>query len=330
MLANWQELEAHFKDTVVIGNGGSIAVDKRFDYSSILSAARERGFITPQLSKIFDHLKTSDFEAVLRVLSQAAFVNSALAINSPAVQDAYVTVREALIGTLRGVHLPHSAVKGEYLSNIANFLKNFRTVFSLNYDLIVYWAMMGANKKRRNYFVDCFKGGSFDSIWPEKAERTRVFYPHGHLMLASGVMGEEVKVSASDQSLLEKVFAYWTSEYFSPIFVSEGDSDHKVKAIRRSGYLTAVYEDALPEEKESLVVYGWSMGDNDSHILEQLRHSGIKRCAVSVRREKYSEEIRARWRHILTESLRNERLDTVFFDSASAGAWIYPVKSSSR
>ncbi|KLR16151.1 hypothetical protein ABR28_19715, partial [Enterobacter hormaechei subsp. hoffmannii] len=55
-----------------------------------------------------------------------------------------------------------------------------------------------------------------------------------------------------------------------------------LNAIARSRYLDTVYREVLPEKKESIVIYGWSMGENDSHILDALKKSRPSRVAVSV------------------------------------------------
>lgn len=50
-----------------------------------------------------------------------------------------------------------------------------------------------------------------------------------------------------------------------PVFVSEGTSHQKVAAIRRSHYLTNVYEEVLPAIGESLVVYGWNFEERETN-----------------------------------------------------------------
>ena len=67
-----------------------------------------------------------------------------------------------------------------------------------------------------------------------------------------------------------------------PVFVSEGTSKQKVAAIRRSQYLTNVYEEVLPSVGEGLVVYGWSFDEKDQHVLDAISTNPPKRMAVSV------------------------------------------------
>ena len=89
---------------------------------------------------------------------------------------------------------------------MAEFMKRFETVLSLNYDLLVYWAMLKGNDEYGNWFKDGFiDEGRFDNDYevlrePLGAERaTLVFYPHGNLILATDLIGDEVKLSRSGE-----------------------------------------------------------------------------------------------------------------------------------
>jgi hypothetical protein len=79
---------------------------------------------------------------------------------------AYASLRDCLIQTVRDVHPEHGAVSA-HLPSIYRFLKRFRTVISLNYDLVVYWAMTyGLDIDDQHAFKDCFVGGgAFDDDW---------------------------------------------------------------------------------------------------------------------------------------------------------------------
>ncbi len=53
-----------------------------------------------------------------------------------------------------------------------------------------------------------------------------------------------------------------------------------VAAIRRSHYLTNVYEEVLPAIGESLVVYGWSFDERDQHVLNAISANPPKQMDV--------------------------------------------------
>jgi hypothetical protein len=94
------------------------------------------------------------------------------------------------------------------------------------------------------------------------------------LILAQDFSGQESKLHTNphgDGNYLQQISQQWSSATVTPVFVSEGTSKQKLNAIARSRYLDTVYREVLPEKKESIVIYGWSMGENDSHILDALK-----------------------------------------------------------
>jgi Domain of unknown function (DUF4917) len=110
------------------------------------------------------------------------------------------------------------------------------------------------------------------------------FYPHGNIALATSVQGEEKKIQLRSigDDLLAAVLWTWQSGSHLPLFVSEGISAQKSLAISRSRYLTTVYRDAMDAMGESCAIYGWSLNENDSHILKRICQTKVKRLAISV------------------------------------------------
>ena len=74
-IKQWNDIEEGFNHSIILGNGASIAVDSRLHYSSLYEAANSEGFITDEVSKIFDHFDTNDFEFVLQALANAHAIN---------------------------------------------------------------------------------------------------------------------------------------------------------------------------------------------------------------------------------------------------------------
>lgn len=318
----WQEIEADFQDGVLLGNGASMAVHPGFGYGSLFSKARELGLIAGPVAEIFHRFETNDFELVLRRLWYAKLVNEALDIPPGAVEHSYEQVRNALIGTVRATHVTHEEAE-PHLILIYRFLSRFNTVISLNYDLILYWASMLGNRELGRWFKDCFQPATFREDWETlrrpfgAAGATLFFYPHGNLALIRTPQGSESKVAGGDfEPLLDAILDRWQSGTAAPLFICEGTSAHKKRAIESAAYLQRVFREVLPTLDESLVIYGWSMSDQDEHILHQLQRSNVIRVAVSVRDndQAYAQRAEERMRSI---GIRN----VVFFDSASPGCW---------
>ncbi len=330
-LQKWNDLQPLFSEGLLLGNGSSIAVDRRFSYRSLYQSACGTGALQGRVKQLFDRFTTTDFELVLRQLSDANRVNQTLGIAEQNTEKAYQDIRSALVTTVRGVHPQYSEVEG-LLSPMAEFMKRFRTVLSLNYDLLVYWAMLVGNAQAGGpWFKDCFldEGEFRHDYQPLRAPygvkgATLVFYPHGNLVLARESWGRELKVSVTGSDyLLDTVLARWQTGNMTPLFVSEGDTRQKLAAIRRSSYLNSVYDGVLSNLGQSLVIYGWSASQQDDHIFRQLARANPKRVAVSVYTgddewELYCSTIRAQM-----HGYHLHNCELYFFDAESPGCWIH-------
>jgi hypothetical protein len=266
---------------------------------------------------------------VLRMLWHTHHINEALDIRDQVTSQAYQNLRTALIAAVRNIHVSYDAAQN-FLMRIAESLKRFRTVVSLNYDLLLYWSILAGNTQwGQVWFKDCFLKGAFTDDWqalrvPYRTAQgaTLLFYPHGNLALAIDLFGEERELLTADyENLISTIVSKWELGTYSPLFVSEGVSEQKLAAIRRSHYLNAVYNDALPDLGTNVAVFGWSMGDQDKHILQSLGRGNVGSLAVSVLSSPTG----------LTEKLlglENKIRSTLgavqvrFFDANSNGLWV--------
>jgi hypothetical protein len=329
-ILKWSEIKDDFHEGLVLGNGASIALDKRFAYQSLLKHAKRNKLIKNNEQAIFDHLHTKDFERVLRMLWHTNRINKALKVKDTKTRQAYGRVRSALVDTVTAIHPDYSKVC-ERLVAAVNFLKRFETVASLNYDLLVYWAIILGNKRHRNRLKDCFVHGHFHSDWETLREpygsarrSTLIFYPHGNLALATDIEGRETKQAATTFStLLRTIISEWKSESQTPLFVSEGTSRQKLAAISRSHYLKTVYDSVLPKLGKRVAVFGWSMDKSDKHILEAICRGDLNDVAVSVFTSVAN--LRDKCAHIerkIRDASSKHNVRVVFFDAESRGCWV--------
>jgi hypothetical protein len=173
-------------------------------------------------------------------------------------------------------------------------------------------------------------GYTFDRDWkrlrkPYNAEgSTLVFYPHGNLALASNLAGQDHKVVVGKASdLLEQVLDDWANARSVPLFVAEGVSRQKEAAIRRSEYLATVYDEVLADLRDSLVIYGWSLGDNDTHILNKILDGNLQGVAISVQtKHRHEKTIRDQCQEF-EKRIRtySKKIDVTFFAAESDGCW---------
>ncbi len=328
----WGAIADDFRHGLILGNGASIAFDPRFSYNSLKDRAETLALITADVQRVFEHLNTTDFELVLRMLWHASKVNQALAIPDNRTVHAYEAVREALIEVVRAIHVSHEAVR-DRLEIAAAFMSRFSSVVSLSYDVLIYWAILQGNENAPNRFKDCFIDGEFQRHWQPfrepygvNREATLVFYPHGNLALAADLAGAEFKVrSDAGAALLDTVFDRWRAGNTTPVFVSEGTSEQKRLAIRRSPYLTTVYEEVLPDLGEDVMIFGWSMGDADDHLLDAACLGALRRVAIAVDPDAANlAEFQVGVHRKLTERLGQDRFELTFFDRASPTCWVTP------
>lgn len=327
---DWRDIEDAFEHTLLLGNGASLAIDSSFSYGSLLEAAQSAGYITPNVAQIFNYLGTKDFELVLSMLRTAFHINRALAVDEPATIAAYSDVRKALVSTVRDVHPEHEAV-APHLAAIHRFMKRFDTVLSLNYDLIVYWAMLEGNREYGTWFKDCFVNGVLDDDWERMREpynaagATLVFYPHGNLILGTTLEGGESKISVERDRdrLLPAVLREWEDSERLPLFVSEGGGAQKQAAISRSGYLGTVYNSVMADLGPSVVVFGCALDENDDHIVRRIAR-GPARVAKSVFwAGRHPAEVERECADFLARLAVHRSAATVlFFDAQSAGCWL--------
>lgn len=340
-ISSWSDIANEYTDALLLGNGASRALHQDFKYESLLEAARKIGKIPPAVEQIFKDLDTTDFEWVQSMVSHARRINHALEIDDQGkIADIYENIRQALIAAITSVHVSYPVV-ADHLQPISECMRHFKFVISLNYDLIVYWAMLWANDypKKTDKFKDCFIAGEFDHDWKKYIESikgaknsTLVFYPHGNLALATeSTTGNETKVAkGSNINLLASITKTWEERDAIPLFVSEGESRQKLRAIMRSPYLSTVYNSVLPNTGSTLVIYGSSLGDQDSHIVNRLCSNKAK-IAISIHDSKHKQQwelrkIRADYEAKVRRANRDVKLS--FFDSESPGCWphIQPTK----
>lgn len=269
-LETWDQVRAGAEFTgILVGNGASLAVWERFAYVSLYDVARndnEHHRLTAPDVALFDTLDTRNFEYVLAGLATARRVNEALAIEAPAIPERYASIQQALVEAVRSTHVPWARVPGTVLEAIREELLNYRFVYSTNYDLLIYWAIMYEN---RGGFKDFFWGSYFDpantELW---GKATTALYLHGGLHLYRTLRGRTLKRAATEHLNLLDLFGTEPEPGATPLFISEGSAEDKLESIHRSDYLAFAYTQ-LAHHEGPLCVFGHSLGEVDQHIIHQ-------------------------------------------------------------
>src|SRR5947209_7483897 len=78
-LLDWAEVEAAEDwDALVLGNGMSINIWGDFNYGSLYEQADKSGFLSETDRRLFERLQVTNFEEVLRKLSDAILIGDAI------------------------------------------------------------------------------------------------------------------------------------------------------------------------------------------------------------------------------------------------------------
>jgi hypothetical protein len=241
-----------------------------FAYHSLYDVARidnEHHQLTAADIALFESLETRNFEFVLAGMATARRVNMALGIATAPIPERYASIQQALVEAVRSTHVPWARVPRPTFEAIRGELLNYRFVYSTNYDLLIYWAIMHENG---GGFKDFFWAPYFDpantELW---GKTTAVLYLHGGLHLYHTLRGRTLKQVAAEGLNLLDLFGTEPEPGATPLFISEGSAEDKLESIHRSDYLAFSYTQ-LAHHEGPLCVFGHSLGEADQHRLVAL------------------------------------------------------------
>ena len=334
-IKDWAEIKDNYENgNLIIGNGASVALHQKFRFDSLKEEAEKLRLFNDDISKLFIEFDTSDFELILRLVWHAKLINKHLGIVDQKLDSAYENIKQALIKVVKEVHCEHSDI-ADQLPQLYQFTKQFRTVVSLNYDLILYWILMYGNRNEDGHrFKDCFQGsGLFRNNWQDlrnpirkEKEVTLSLYQHGNLSIFRDAKNTETKVQRGGfEDLLEVITSQWEDNKI-PLFVAEGTGTKKLESIKSSSYLSTIFYEVLPDlitQKANLVIYGWSLGKQESHLVKQIfKNKQSGKVAISIFQNNQEEC------HRIYRLIKNEKvapnIEIEFFDSQSSGCWNNP------
>ena len=211
-------------------------------------------------------------------------------------------------------------------------------VYTLNYDLLLYWTLMHDDMPFADPInIDTNDGFGNDRDNPDAdyvvwqgdtgSRGQRVHYLHGalHLFDAESELKKYTWVRRGEP-LVQQARSSLEEGYF-PLFVAEGTSAQKKYKIRHNAYLYHSYKSFianLAQQNPCFFIFGHSMAENDAHILKRIGRGKFKKLYIGLYGDPNSEENR----QIITRAnslaaLRHERypLTVSFFDSATANVW---------
>jgi hypothetical protein len=325
---------------LLLGNGFSIALKPDiFTYGSLYENA---DFSTaPHVPKLFEALGTKDFEVVIRHLQNAAKVvevyRPELRRLSESLRADAKAIKHALVTAVARRHpdRPFDVSQAQYAA-CRSFLNRFDHIFTLNYDVLLYWALMQDEVDRLQLRPDDgFRHPEDDPNLPyvswQEAQRATVHYLHGALHLFD-LETDIIKYtwSKTDKAIVDQIREALDEDKF-PLFVSEGTTQSKRRRILHNAYLhksLRSFEACCDPPTNAIVIFGHSLDDNDDHILNCIAKGRVGNLLVGLYGDPASPANAAAIRKAerLTDRRRFRRngrapLNVTFYDSASAKVW---------
>ena len=326
---------------IFLGNGFSRACrDDIFAYDALFDRA-DFGKLSGNAKALFEALETTDFEVVINALKSAAKIAKVYLSSNPEVAEAMEkdaeALREVLVSAIAGSH-PEllSEISNESYAACKTFLSNFERIFTLNYDLLLYWAVMQRELEPDIEPNDGFRtpeyGESEYVVWEiEESHGQKIYYLHGalHLFDAGSELQKYTWINTGVR-LTEQINNALIEEKY-PMFVAEGTSAEKLVRIKHHAYLTKAFE-SFSRIGGTLFIYGHSLAKNDEHFLHLIEKGRISDLYVGIfgdpdsagnkriiaRAEKMRE---FRLNLAAKRRRRPPNLDIYFYDASTAAPW---------
>lgn len=279
---------------LVLGNGFSIALRPDiFTYGSLYENADFSA--APHVKLLFEALKTQDFEVVIKHLQDSATVVSVYRPNAVRLAKALradaAAIKDALVAAIAKRHpdRPYDIAPKRYAA-CRKFLHEFDHIFTLNYDVLLYWALMQDEVDGLHFqHDDGFRHPEEDPDQPwvswQQGNSATVAYLHGALHLFDA--GSEITKytwSKTDKPIVEQIRSALADEKY-PLFVAEGTSRSKRARILHSGYLHKAlrsFESCCGPPGNAIVIFGHSLAANDQHVLRCIAKGGASNLLVSL------------------------------------------------
>lgn len=340
------------KKHLLLGNGFSIAcVPSIFTYESIFNQADFSDI--PEVQKTFALLKTQDFELVINGLEKAGAILPAYLpskrTSAQKMHEHAELLKERLIRTIAANHpaFPAEIEINKYeacVQFLANFINANGTIYTLNYDLLLYWTLM-FGMENKLIQVDPLDGFGRDTEFEDgefnvsgyvtwqgdtKARTQNIHYLHGALHIYD--RGPDVeKFTWNDKGIpLIDQARKALSEGRFPLFVAEGESKKKMEKIIHNGYLYHSFKSFCATMKygtktsmNCLFTYGVSFNKNDEHVLNKIPKGKVAHIFVSIYGDSESPTNKAIIAAV--ERMKRKRaygeLQVTYYDAQSAKVW---------
>lgn len=287
-IKQWVDIAKQFSESsILLGNGFSINFSETLRYKNLYDH-----FIkdcSPKVKILFDSFDTRNFEDILESLEITETVCDSIALQKGNLSDFQNEVREGLIKSIQSIHPNHRHVDYDKVSKVAAQFKSFNQIFTTNYDLFLYYVILELQNFGDHLFN--FLEPGFHYFGDADVQKSNhIYYLHGALFLSEASLHTLKLISPRNGWLLDAI-TNEIKKHNYPLFISEGKSESKEKAIRANRYLSFCFERFSKYSEQcsdkTLIVYGQSLNKQDSHIVKAI-DKRFEKVAISIRPEDWS------------------------------------------
>ena len=334
-LAKAETLNNQYPDykgmNVLLANGFSIACCQDiFMYDKLFDTAD----FSKEINNVFCEFGTFDFEKIIKKLNDTSKIVNIYNPESAIVQQLELDankIKDELVNAISKKHPIHQHIIPDYkFCSAYRFLSNFEKIFTLNYDMLLYWVLM--YKERSNEILDYLKIANInnrdgfgrlpddeDFTW-YKTKKQNIFYLHGALHIFDNDYDIVKAETSSEENLMDIIKEYLKNNQY-PLIVAEGSSKEKLNKISHNKYLQNAL-DNLRYVKGNLFIHGHSLDENDKHIFDAINSfRNLKQIFISVfEPEKNFEQMQQEALSLFIDGQHNPK-DIFFYDAESANVW---------
>lgn len=324
-IRQWDWIKKDFKSSsILLGNGFSINFSSSLRYKYLYEFFIQNS--TDISKKLFDAFQTKNFEQILESLEIAKTVCETMELEYNSFEKYKTEIREGLINSINKIHPKPIAVNYNLIKWISEQFLEFNQIFTTNYDLFLYYIILETGKFGDHMFLSSSdKYNYFDE--PDVMKKNHIYYLHGALFLfEEGLTTYKIK-RPKNGWLLDSITKEISLNKY-PLFISEGKSETKLKAIQSNSYLTYCLNQLEKNENNTLVIFGQSLSEQDAHIVKIIDKS-YDNIAISIRVEDWQTigELKAE-KNRISSMFKKAKFE--FYDSNTLFNFEPPLARASR
>ena len=313
--------------SLLLGNGFSIACNPNFNLSNLTQQMISANSVIYNVCHNLQRNK-NDIEETMRIVNATTKLlqhftqlnNNAFGDVISALDNFSENLKNSFIETIRDTHI--SSVDDMQKTSAFDFIKDYNNIFTLNYDLLLYWVM-----SLEWSFADGFCKTNYDLIFNYNYNHNGYYYCknfyflHGALHLFYD-KGEVIKIQGDNIPILSHISNIIDNTKRYPLCVTAGSASEKLVMIRSNHYLNHCYNMLCSLNDTNLIVFGASLKDNDRHIRDAILQSGVQNIFFGVSSTNYQQELQSLqdpqdWRAGLVGNGKK----VYFYDYNTANVW---------